>query len=82
MTAPKLKFFDDSGYEKALEHLAPSSNHMVLRKVSFPRPRQISLPNQADLQIYRGIYLDTETTGVSHSDDEVIQICMLPLSIQ
>jgi len=78
MTAPKLKFFEDSGYEKALEHLAPSSNHMVLRKVSFPKPRQISLPNQADLQIYRGIYLDTETTGVSHSDDEVIQICMLP----
>ena len=78
MTATILRFFDDSGYEKALDTLAPSRNHIVLRKVSFPKPRQISLPNLADSQICRGIYLDTETTGVSHNDDEVIQICMLP----
>jgi DNA polymerase-3 subunit epsilon len=51
---------------------------MVLRRVNFPNPPQISISNQKDCAIYRGVYLDTETTGLSHKDDEVIQICMLP----
>jgi len=78
MNEPILKFYDDHGYEKPLEVLKASDNHMVLRKVNFPHPRQISISNQKDRNIYRGVYLDTETTGVSHKDDEVIQICMLP----
>ena len=78
MSTPTLKFYNDAGYEKALEFLEPSDNHKILRKVSFPNPRQVNVPNQSDAKIYRGIYLDTETTGISHTDDEVIQICMLP----
>lgn len=78
MNEPILKFYSDKGYEKSLESLQTSNNHMVLRKVIFPNPRQISIPNQEECTILRGIYLDTETTGVSHTDDEVIQICMLP----
>ena len=78
MNEPILKFYDDSGYEKALEFLSASANHLVHRKVNFPNPSQISLSNQKDCVIQRGIYLDTETTGLSHNNDEVIQICMLP----
>ena len=78
MSTPTLKFYNDAGYEKALEFLEPSDNHKILRKVSFPNPRQVNVPNQSDAKIYRGIYLDTETTGISHTDDDVIQICMLP----
>ena len=78
MNEPILKFYDDSGYEKALDFLAASANHKVVRKIDFPNPRQISLDNQSECTIYRGIYLDTETTGLSHQDDEVIQLCMLP----
>jgi DNA polymerase-3 subunit epsilon len=78
MNEPVLKFYDDDGYEKALQLLEASDNHMVLRKVNFPNPRQISVSNQKDCRIYRGVYLDTETTGLSHQEDEVIQICMLP----
>lgn len=78
MNEPILKFYDDNGYEKALNFLKASDNHMVLRKVNFPNPRQISISNQKDYTIYRGVYLDTETTGVFYKDDEVIQICMLP----
>jgi len=78
MTEPILKFYDDSGYEQALEFLAASANHCVKRKINFPDPRQIKLANQSECTIHRGIYLDTETTGLSHQADEVIQICMLP----
>jgi DNA polymerase-3 subunit epsilon len=78
MSEPILKFYDDNGYEKALDLLKTSDNHMILRKVTFPNPRQINISNQKDYTIYRGVYLDTETTGISHKDNEVIQICMLP----
>lgn len=78
MNEPILQFYNDDGYEQALKFLEASDNHSVLRKVVFPNPRQISISNQTDCTIYRGVYLDTETTGVSHKDDEVIQICMLP----
>lgn len=78
MNEPTLKFYNDNGYEKALDFLKASSDHKVLRKVNFPNPRQITLPDQKDSSIHRGVYLDTETTGLSHKDDEVIQICMLP----
>jgi DNA polymerase-3 subunit epsilon len=78
MNEPILKFYNDSGYEQALEFLKDSDSHKILRKVSFPNPRQINAPGQEGGSIYRGVYLDTETTGVSHKDDEVIQICLLP----
>lgn len=78
MSEPILKFYDDNGYEKALQFLIESDNHMVLRKVNFPNPSQIKVSNQKDCVVYRGVYLDTETTGLSYKDDEVIQICMLP----
>ncbi len=78
MNKPTLKFYNDNGYEKALDFLKSSDDHKVLRKVDFPNPSQISLPDQKASTIHRGIYLDTETTGISHQDDEVIQICMLP----
>ena len=78
MSIPSLKFYDDAGYEPALRSLEASANHKVQRKVCFPNPRQVSLPNLKEMIVYRGVYLDTETTGVSHKDDEVIQICMLP----
>ncbi len=78
MNEPILKFYDDTGYEKALQFLTASDNHRLLRKVNFPNPRQINISNQKDCIICRGIYLDTETTGLSYADDEVIQICMLP----
>ena len=77
MPEPILKFYDDAGYEKALEFLAASDSHQVQRKVDFPKS-QVSVSNQAECVLHRGVYLDTETTGLSHQDDEVIQICMLP----
>lgn len=78
MNEPILKFYDDDGYEKAIQFLSTSDNHMVYRKVNFPKQSQIKVSNQKDCTIYRGVYLDTETTGLSPKDDEVIQICMLP----
>ena len=81
MNEPILKFYDDTGYEKAIDVLKASDSHLVSRKVTFPNPRQVNITNQSGYEnynIHRGVYLDTETTGVSHSDDEVIQICMLP----
>ena len=77
-----LKFYDDTGYEKAIDYLKASDSHIVLRKVTFPNPRQVNITNQSGYEnyiIHRGVYLDTETTGLSHDNDEVIQICMLPL---
>lgn len=78
MNEPILKFYDDRGYEDALQFLTASDNHSVRRKINFPNPSQIKTSNQKGSIIYRGVYLDTETTGLSHKDDEVIQICMLP----
>ncbi|MFT4636157.1 MAG: DNA polymerase-3 subunit epsilon [Arenicella sp.] len=78
MNEPILKFYDDDGYGEALTFLKTSDNHTILRKINFPNPSQVSISNQRDCTIYRGVYLDTETTGLSHKDSEVIQICMLP----
>ncbi len=80
MGKPILKFYDDTGYEKEIDVLKASDSHFVSRKVTFPNPRQVNITKQAGYEnysIHRGVYLDTETTGVSH-DDEVIQICLLP----
>lgn len=81
MPEPILKFYDDTGYEDAIVFLKQSDNHLVSRKVTFPNPSQINILNQKGYEgyvLHRGVYLDTETTGLSHNDDEVIQICMLP----
>ena len=78
MNEPTLKFYDDGEYEKALQFLLASENHVVHRKTLFPKPSQIKISNLKDCNVYRGVFLDTETTGFSHKDDEGIQICMLP----
>jgi len=81
MDEPILKFYDDNGYEDAIDSLRTSDRHLVIRKVAFPDPRQINIANHSGYENYtlhRGVYLDTETTGISHNDDEVIQICLLP----
>jgi DNA polymerase-3 subunit epsilon len=81
MSKPLLKFYSDNGFEKAIDALDASENHLILRKVVFPNPSQINILNHSgyeDYSIHRGVYLDTETTGISHSDSEVIQICLLP----
>ena len=55
MNEPILQFFNDDGYEKALKFLEASDNHIVLRKVNFPNPSQISISNQKDCVLYRGV---------------------------
>ncbi|PHQ60745.1 MAG: DNA polymerase III subunit epsilon [Maribacter sp.] len=81
MQEPVLKFYDDTGLEAELAALKKSDNHKVLRRIIFPQITQIDitkLPEYNDFTIHRGIYLDTETTGLLHEVDEVIQLCMLP----
>lgn len=81
MSKPSLKFYNDRGFEKVLTLLEGSENHTVIRKVVFPEPAEINLLDHKrykDYKIHQGIYLDTETTGLSHFDSEVIQICLLP----
>ena len=81
MNEPILKFYDDTGYEKIIDLLQASDNHLVSRKVTFPNPRQVNITKNScyeNYSIHRGVYLDTETTGIAHADDEVIQICLLP----
>jgi DNA polymerase-3 subunit epsilon len=81
MNSPILKFYDDSGYEKAISYLKKSDNHFISRKINFPNPAQVNILNKKGFENYilhRGVYLDTETTGISHKENEVIQICMLP----
>lgn len=81
MQEPLLKFHDDSGFEKQIEALGLSESHKILRRIIFPKISQIDirkLPEYEGYSVHRGIYLDTETTGLSHADDEVIQLCMLP----
>jgi DNA polymerase-3 subunit epsilon len=81
MNEPFLNFYNDTGFEKAIDFLNTSENHLVLRRIVFPNPSQVNIINHSGYEnysIHRGVYLDTETTGVSHSDSEVIQICILP----
>jgi len=81
MNEPVLKFYNDTGFEQAIENLNTSKNHLISRKITFPDPSQVNILNHSVFEnytIHRGVYLDTETTGVSHSDSEVIQICILP----
>lgn len=81
MPEPFLKFYDDQGFETQITALVKSQNHKILRRIIFPKTRQVDilkLPEYADYSVHRGIYLDTETTGLSHAEDEVIQLCMLP----
>lgn len=83
MSKALLDFFNDQGFEEALTLIERSENHSVIRKIAFPEPSQINiskLEGYENYKIHRGIYLDTETTGLSHYDSEVIQICMLPFT--
>ena len=81
MQEPLLKFYDDTGFEAQINALSKSDNHKIMRRITFPKTSQIDItkqPNYKDYTIHRGIYLDTETTGLLHDEDEVIQLCMLP----
>ncbi|PHZ86528.1 3'-5' exonuclease [Paremcibacter congregatus] len=81
MQEPVLNFYDDAGFEQAIDQLGLSGGHRILRKITFPHPSQVNIlkhSGMADYAIHRGIYLDTETTGLSHAEDEVIQLCLLP----
>lgn len=81
MQEPLLKFYNDTGYEAQISALDKSDNHKIMRRIVFPEMSQIDitkLPEYADYTVHRGIYLDTETTGLLHDEDEVIQLCMLP----
>lgn len=81
MQEPLLKFYDDSGFEAQISELLESDNHKVMRRILFPKISQVDITKLAEYagySVHRGIYLDTETTGLSHDEDEVIQLCMLP----
>ncbi|MGL1920832.1 MAG: 3'-5' exonuclease [Hyphomicrobiales bacterium] len=81
MQEPLLKFYDDAGFEDQIAGFEKSNNHKIMRRILFPKVSQIDitkLPEYAGYTIHRGIYLDTETTGLLHDEDEVIQLCMLP----
>ena len=81
MQEPLLTFYDDAGFETQISALEKSNNHKILRKIIFPNISQVDIrksPEFKDYSLHRGIYLDTETTGLSHEEDEVIQLCMLP----
>jgi DNA polymerase-3 subunit epsilon len=81
MSGGLLKFYTDLGFEQALFSLNRSENHKILRKVTFPNPSQVNILHLNGYEQYtisRGVYLDTETTGLSSEVDEIIQICLLP----
>lgn len=81
MQEPLLHFYDDTGFEAPIEALSKSDNHKIMRRIISPETSQIDitkLPEYKGYTIHRGIYLDTETTGLLHDEDEVIQLCMLP----
>lgn len=78
---PLLKFYDDTGFEGAIALLNKSDRHLIKRKITFPNPSQFNLTKLGGYEnftIHRAIYIDTETTGLSSVDDEVIQLCILP----
>lgn len=81
MQQPFLTFYDDTGFEAQISALEKSENHKILRRIIFPKTSQVDirkLAEYADYSLHRGIYLDTETTGLFYAEDEVIQLCMLP----
>ena len=80
MTVPQLQFFSDDGYEEVICTLEHSSNHRILRRVDFPTHAVAltDLPDHERCAIRNGIFLDTETTGLDHDTDEVIQLCLMP----
>lgn len=81
MKEPFLKFYDDTGFDDSINLLNKSDRHVILRKIMFPNPSQVNILNYSGFErytIHRGVYLDTETTGLSHDESEVIQICLLP----
>ena len=80
MTVSQLQFFSDDGYEEAIQTLEHSSDHRILRRVDFPAHAIVvtDLPDHERCTIRNGIFLDTETTGMDHDADEVIQLCMMP----
>lgn len=81
MIEPLLKFYDDTGFEDAIDLLNNSDRHILKRKITFPDPSQINiskLDEGANYSIHRAVYIDTETTGFSSDDDELIQLCILP----
>ncbi|MFC7049510.1 3'-5' exonuclease [Emcibacter nanhaiensis] len=80
MTMPQLQFFSDDGYEDAIQILEHSSDHRILRRVDFPAHAiaLTDLPHHERCIVRNGIFLDTETTGMDHETDEVIQLCMMP----
>ena len=80
MTKPRLQFFNDDGYEEAIRTLEHSSSHRILRRIDFPvnALALTDLPDHERCTVRSGIFLDTETTGMDHDIDEVIQLCMMP----
>lgn len=80
-TEPMLTFHDDRGFEGAINTLLSSDKYKILRKITFPNPAQINLLNITgfnNYSVHNAVYLDTETTGLSHIENEVIQLCLLP----
>ncbi len=66
-------FQDASDLAAMAETLSQSTDYRVLRRL-VPRPSSIPAPGQ---ETRTGILLDTETTGLDHARDEIIELGMV-----
>ena len=55
--------------------LDASPDHRILRRI--PEPEKWTLP-AGDAAFRRGLYVDVESTGLSHETDEVIELAIVP----
>ena len=61
-------------HEQAIASLESSGNYKILRKYE----KQKCYHQDDSLEKIRGIFLDVETTGLSHEIDKVIEIALVP----
>jgi DNA polymerase-3 subunit epsilon len=71
-----VKFMDkEINHEQAIASLERTGNYKVLCKYEKPK-----YYHQDDgLEKLKGIFIDVETTGLSHEIDKIIEIALVPL---
>ena len=62
--------------EQLAQELDASEDYRILRRLQVRD--QYELPDLDETNVRNGLYIDVETTGLSHEHDEVIELAMIP----
>ena len=74
-----LPLYRSPDYAEALTLLEKSPNHRVLRRISMEPERLLNV-DPLDREVHRGLFVDTETTGLDHAKDAVVEFGAVPFS--